>query len=524
MKKEVKSNYKKHEEIIHPLTSIRKIFIIFSLFCLLLITVGNSLLVLKTMHQVANTAYQSAESQISQKIEESLKLLESLSSLPEFYDPDIPWETKTEKLDKINESFDYMFICYVDKDIQVYTLGEEPASLASREHMQTLYSTKKSIVTDSFVAGADGKTLNYTVAVPLLREEEMTGSLFCSIYFDDIIELLSASASINGAEAVLIGSKGQVMSSTNQLSYGTNYIDIFEKVSLLQMTTDKLETSLLSRESGSYQSVKSGNFMYTVYGPVQRTNWDILVTVDFLALFYDQVPQLVCISCILLVIIYIVYYFVKKYIDRQAELTNKLVTSIQNMEKKLYSHRMFREMDYENILQMSSEGLKDGLTGTATRTFFLNQAEQILQDKTGGNKLTLCFIDLDNLKILNDTYGHQIGDVVLKKIGTILREYEKKYDGLVGRYGGDEFIIILQDIDSINELKEVLSEMLEKLAFKIEVNENVISVHSSIGACIWNEQDTLDMLITNADKALYDVKRHGKGNYSLFLNGESYEK
>ncbi len=447
-----------------------------------------------------------------------------MSSLPEFYDPDIPWETKTEKLDKINESFNYMFICYVDKDIQVYTLGEEPASLASREHMQTLYSTKKSIVTDSFVAGADGKTLNYTVAVPLLRGEEMTGSLFCSIYFDDTIELLFSSASINGAEAVLIGSKGQIMSSTNQLSYGTDYMDILEEVSLLQMTTDKLETSLLSRESGSFQSVKSGNLMYTVYGPVQHTNWDILVTVDFLALFYDQLPLLICISVILLAIIYTVYYFVRRYIFRQAELTEKLLSSIQSMEKKLYSHRMFKEMDYENILQMSSDGLKDGLTGTATRTFFLNQAEQILQDKTEGNKLTLCFIDLDDLKILNDTYGHQIGDVVLKKIGTVLREYEKKYDGLVGRYGGDEFIIILQDIDSIKELKEVLSEILEKLAFKIEANENEISVHCSIGACIWNKKDTLDMLITNADKALYDVKHHGKGNYSLFLNGESYEK
>ena len=173
---------------------------------------------------------------------------------------------------------------------------------------------------------------------------------------------------------------------------------------------------------------------------------------------------------------------------------------------------------------MSSEGLKDGLTGVATRTFFLNQAEQLLQDKTKENKLTLCFIDLDDLKILNDTYGHQIGDIVLKKIGSVLREYEKKYDGYVGRYGGDEFIIILQDIDNLDELKEVLSEILDKLSFKIEAKEQEISIHCSIGACIWNKQDTLDMLITNADKALYDVKRHGKGKYSLFLNGEQNDE
>lgn len=522
MKKEESSNKKQHE--ILPFASIRKLFIVFTLFCLLLVILSSSLLVFKTMQQTANAAFQSAATQISQKIEESLKLLESLASLPEFYDPDVPWETKTEKLDEINKSFDYMFICYVDQDIQVYTLGEEPASLASREHMQTLYSTKKSLVTDSFVAGADGKTLNYTVAVPLLREEEMTGSLFCSIYFDDTIDLLTKAASINGAEAVLVGSKGQIMSSTNQLSYGTDYMDILDEGNLLQITTDKLETLLLSRESGTFQSIKSGNLMYTVYGPVQHTNWDILVTVDFFSLFYDRVPLLSFISVLLIMVVYVLYYFVKKYIFKQAEITQKLVSSIHSMEKKLYSHRMFKEMDYENILQMSSEGLKDGLTGVATRTFFLNQAEQLLQDKTKENKLTLCFIDLDDLKILNDTYGHQIGDIVLKKIGSVLREYEKKYDGYVGRYGGDEFIIILQDIDNLDELKEVLSEILDKLSFKIEAKEQEISIHCSIGACIWNKQDTLDMLITNADKALYDVKRHGKGKYSLFLNGEQNDE
>ncbi len=61
MKKEEKSNHKKHQEI-HPFASIRKLFIVFSLFCLLLITVGNSLLVFKTMHHAANAAYQNAES------------------------------------------------------------------------------------------------------------------------------------------------------------------------------------------------------------------------------------------------------------------------------------------------------------------------------------------------------------------------------------------------------------------------------------------------------------------------------
>ena len=107
-----------------------------------------------------------------------------------------------EKLDSINTQFGYMFICYVDEDdIQVYIWGRTVKSVA-REHMQKLYATKQPIVTDSFVAGADGVTLNYTVAVPLLQDGVMTGSLFCSIYFDDTVELLKKAASANQSEAV----------------------------------------------------------------------------------------------------------------------------------------------------------------------------------------------------------------------------------------------------------------------------------------------------------------------------------
>ncbi|WP_249805825.1 hypothetical protein [Copranaerobaculum intestinale] len=106
-------------------TAVRKRFFLLALICILLITSGGIYLSTRSMQQSAKNAYQSVSSLISQKIDESLKLLTSLSSLPEFYDPQIPWEEKVAKLDKINEQYGYMFICYMDEDIQVYTLGEK---------------------------------------------------------------------------------------------------------------------------------------------------------------------------------------------------------------------------------------------------------------------------------------------------------------------------------------------------------------------------------------------------------------
>ena len=297
LKKVIKNNANtKQESRILPFSPVRTYFLVFCVLCIFIVILGGTLTTVRTMRHSAIAAQQSASTQISQRIDESLKLLQSLAALPEFNDPAVKWEEKVAKLDQINTYFGYMFICYVDEDIQVYTLGEEPASLASREHMQKLYSTKKPVVTDSFVAGADGVTLNYTVAVPLLHDGVMTGSLFCSIYFDDTVKLLQQSASANRSEAVLIGSKGQIMSSTNGLSYGSSYVDVLQDTRMFNMTTDQLETVLLARKTGSFYSMKDGNLMYTEYGPVKNTNWDILITIDFLSLFTATLPSLLFIA------------------------------------------------------------------------------------------------------------------------------------------------------------------------------------------------------------------------------------
>ena len=197
-----------------------------------------------------------------------------------------------------------------------------------------------------------------------------------------------------------------------------------------------------------------------------------------------------------------------------------MVKSVQQIKRKVYQgNDPSEQIDYENIIQLSSKGLNDDLTGTFTRVIFLDRAEAMLKDKQDDHILALCFIDLDNLKILNDTNGHSAGDIALKKIGSILREYGAKYDGIAGRYGGDEFILILRDIDNSDELHTVLKELVDRLKFIIYCEDKEIEIHCSIGASIWHKGLTLETLISNADKALYNVKCHGKANYSLFLNG-----
>ena len=508
-------------------TNVRRGFIACLILGMMVFVLQNAFLAYKNMKQTARTIQQSVSAQVSDKVNESLKLLKSLASLQIFYEPGIAWEEKVSKLDKINEYYGYMFICYVDKDIVVYTIGEEPASLASREHMQKVYASKQSYVTDSFVAGADGKTLNYTVIVPLLQDGVLTGSLFATVVLDDISALLKEITSSTTADAVLIGSKGQVMCATNGTVYGSSILDILDDHKLYGATADQIEEQMLNRKAGSFRSSVGAELRFTEYGPVENANWDVVVTVGFWPEFFSMLPSAGFVLLGMLLLLLGLYYFVNYHARLQANSIEHMVNAVQEIKKKVCQSSDPSELfDYENILQLSSRGLNDDLTGVFTRVIFLDRAEAMLQEKQekrDGQTFALCFIDLDNLKTLNDKNGHLAGDIALKRIGSVLREYSVKYDGIVGRYGGDEFILILRDIDDREELDAVLKEMVGRLTFDVRCEDKDITVHCSIGVSLWHPEFSLGTLIANADKALYDVKCHGKANYSIYLYGEHDE-
>ena len=150
------------EEDILSYSPVFKYMVSFCIITMLIVAAGGIIISFQRMKKEAYAAHRSAEAQVANKLNESLTLLESLAVQPEFYDPDVPPLEKVEKLDRFAEKYGYLLICYVDTDINVYSIDAPPASLASREYMQQLFSTGTPQVTDSFAAGADGVTLNYT--------------------------------------------------------------------------------------------------------------------------------------------------------------------------------------------------------------------------------------------------------------------------------------------------------------------------------------------------------------------------
>ena len=498
---------------------ILKFSAIFCLLMLVIVFVGGAILAVRRMESEARASLTAGHAQIAQRVDGTIDLLESLASLPEFYDPALPPIDKVKKLDQMSPYFGYLMICYVDADITVYSDGSEPASLASRDYMQRLFSTGQRQVTDSFAAGADGVTLNYTVAVPLVDGQgNITGCLFSAIYFDEIVEILKQSVSAQGAEAILIGTQGQIMSSTVGLPYGDNLMEELRDATLFGITADQLEERLLAAAPGAYWSLQDGGLSYTIYQRVENTNWDILCTVDFWTAFSEVIPTLLLVAGMTVLLCLGLLAILRRYIASQMKVVDALVHSVEELEKKIYQDERPDDVDFREILRLTSDGLTDGLTGVVTRSVFLNQAAAQLQKAEKQMLKALCFIDMDNLKYINDTCGHSGGDIALKSVGYILREYEKKYDGVVGRYGGDEFILLLTGLDDEGELCSILDELVLRLQSEIGSGGQRIPIRCSIGVSIYHPGADLQQMIADADEALYYVKQNGKGYYKIHQN------
>ncbi|MEI7885500.1 MAG: sensor domain-containing diguanylate cyclase [Clostridia bacterium] len=151
---------------------------------------------------------------------------------------------------------------------------------------------------------------------------------------------------------------------------------------------------------------------------------------------------------------------------------------------------------------------KDGLTGIFNRQYFEQLAEiEFLKAKRFLTNLCIVMIDIDEFKQINDNYGHHAGDLVLKAVAKVIMGSIRDFD-ILGRFGGDEFILLLSNTD-LSEATNIIQRM-EKMITEIELvyDGKVINVSASAGAYQMQADDNeLEKVIIEADKKLYQQKR-----------------
>ena len=159
----------------------------------------------------------------------------------------------------------------------------------------------------------------------------------------------------------------------------------------------------------------------------------------------------------------------------------------------------------------------DQLTGLANRTLFRLELRQALtRGMARGTRTALLLLDLDRFKSVNDSLGHDGGDLLLKEVASRLVGSVRDVE-VVGRLGGDEFGVLISDVTSDEEVSRVAQRILNSFATPIKVEDRDIFTSPSIGVAFAPDNaETEEMLLKYADSAMYRAKDHGRNNYQFF--------
>ncbi|HEV7900185.1 MAG TPA: sensor domain-containing diguanylate cyclase [Planosporangium sp.] len=172
--------------------------------------------------------------------------------------------------------------------------------------------------------------------------------------------------------------------------------------------------------------------------------------------------------------------------------------------------------DAHTVLKMN-QASHDALTGLASRGLFLERMSQQLSGaQDNATRVALLFVDLDRFKVVNDTLGHAAGDQLLLVTAERIRSQLRSSD-FAGRFGGDEFAVMLDGVNSVREAVNIAERVVRVLNDPVVIAGRKLSVNASIGIAL-SSPDSPDPadLMRRADIAMYQAKRNGRGRYEVF--------
>jgi diguanylate cyclase (GGDEF)-like protein len=247
-----------------------------------------------------------------------------------------------------------------------------------------------------------------------------------------------------------------------------------------------LETALASVDQSEIDSAVKNN--------LHREN-----TFTFSEFFSHNISKVIILALILMAVASLILFKNRRVLRRKQNEIENAHNEIRKSKQETTKYRQKVEHDH--------------LTGVFSRAYFLEMAENKIKGHRPNDTLQIVMMDIDNFKSVNDTYGHDNGDVVLRRLGEILKEISR-VNGFAGRFGGEEFFIFLYGEDP-----QIQKHIIEKVCRKLketdfDFTERHITV--SVGVTVINDGDTPEKCIERADKALYYSKNHGKDQVNWY--------
>ncbi len=200
--------------------------------------------------------------------------------------------------------------------------------------------------------------------------------------------------------------------------------------------------------------------------------------------------------------------------NQMMDIISTNYTELVGAHQKLEDNQIELQHNYEHIENLA---YTDALTGIYNRLAFYKFADKLLKSKNEKKKRhAMIFIDLDGFKAINDTLGHDYGDLLLQAVTAELSKRISKYD-ILGRNGGDEFVILRAHPGSDQELQEFMTSLVDIASHPFILNDETVKVTISAGCAVYPSQGTtISELMKKADIAMYTSKMSGKNSYTFF--------
>lgn len=468
------------------------------------------------IEQTSVRTMQAVSGEISGRVDGVFRLLKGLSNDPQFADTSVPLFERAVRTRPYKDSYNLFMVAITDEEVNVASSNtaegtKEYKNLAYRDYMQRLYATGVPEITDAFLAGTDNKTLNYTIAVPIFKGEVVAGSVFGSIYFEDIEEIVSRGGKDAGRDLFLYGTERTAMAASQPGVFGKKYAELAANTYFLNCSLETIESRMREGSPGSCWEWGPDGLAYLSYQRVAPTGWTLLHRANFGTVVNMLLPGLLIKIGFYILICVSIYLLGRKYLTSRLTQVNHLVNRMVDMQKELFHSE---QPDYDNLLELTQKGLTDQLTGLVTRAVLFEKMEKLIE--APGAYGAVIFLDLDDLKRINDNFGHEGGDCALLRFAKVLNEYEQKCNGIAARYGGDEFILVCDGLTERNAI-DLAQNLCKELNIAVSTGNNTFMIHASLGISFYPHHGTrAEELICKADLALYSAKQNGKNQCAFY--------
>lgn len=391
-----------------------------------------------------------------------------------------------------NTSLDRLAL--IDPEGNAYYDNGVEKNVSHRRYFKEGISGNRTL-SDPLESSVDQET-RVVLGVPVFHEDEVIGILCGSCNVGELSQMLFDDLFSGNGYSLIVTREGKIVAHTgdpvdHKLSYGEDIFTFYEsKTTREGHSIGEVKQNFAMGEEGLVRlaGYADGSDRYLAYAPLGINDWMICyvasVTVAQQSYAFVEKYEMVFLGCFGILVCLLILYIVRK--NRQK--TEAILHSAQTDELTQVYNRKYAERFAENALEEAKDG--------SIHAFFI--------------------MDIDKFKEVNDVYGHAVGDVVLRTFGVLLgRQF--RGDDIVGRIGGDEFIILMRNVttkEAVRTKAEQLMAETKKLVFD-EMDGKGITI--SVGIALAPEHGKTYMnLYRSADRALYETKRNGRNGFTIY--------